>query len=210
MVMININDEICPSCGHPKQDSTKKDMSGKPVCFYCYHRGMHGTVKMLLLCVLHELNERYITADELVERMNIHPINNGRRTFNYYSVYGRLQLITRKNNKLVLRSKKKNPKTKRNLITYRISKKGEKYLKRYLEEWNKGFFVELKPSEYRKKLRSKLENSFKHFSILKKIEDGEYERFSFIFPDGLKDPVFKNKFRKVHVGKKNRMFKIRR
>ena len=91
MVKINIYDEICPSCGHLKQDSTKKDMSGNPVCFYCYYRGMHGTVKMLLLYILNELNGKYITTNELVERMNLHPINNGRRTFNYYSVYGRLR-----------------------------------------------------------------------------------------------------------------------
>ena len=47
MEKIENNLDICKSCGEKKDETLK-------ICFYCYHRGVVGTVKMLLLMVLEE------------------------------------------------------------------------------------------------------------------------------------------------------------
>ena len=54
MIDFDINSETCPSCGFPKMDSTGKDMTGRPLCFYCYFRGRHMMTKVLMLMVLDE------------------------------------------------------------------------------------------------------------------------------------------------------------
>ena len=92
---------MCPSCGGPKGDA-----EGKAVCFPCYHRGTVGTVKMLCLMVLHE-NGKYMTASEIVEAMNNHPANNGKRIFNEKTIKQLLWRLKGKNYKIVLAKKAK-------------------------------------------------------------------------------------------------------
>ena len=69
---------------------------------------------------------------------------------------------------------------------YRIGKrKGVPYLERYLEKWDAGEIVELRPSKFRQKFRKRPENRYKHLAIAKKIKSGEYERFRFLFSRNL-------------------------
>ena len=186
MTLIDINDSICPSCGYPKQDSTGKDMSNAAVCFYCYMRGNLSNLKIFILYVLNEIN-RPVTIYELAEIMTNHPEIKGRCTFTRNRIKKALDLMTRPKNKLILKGKRKNNSKNgagRKVNTYKIGKrKGVIYLEKYLDRWDKGKIVHLKQKKAKGivKILRRPENQFKSLSIKKKIAEGQYDRFDFLF-----------------------------
>jgi hypothetical protein len=197
MTLIDLNNPKCPSCGHEKQDSTKKDMSHAAVCFYCYMRGNISNLKMFILYVLNEIN-RPVTIYELAEIMTNHPELKGRCTFTRNRIKNALDLMTRPKNKLILKGKRKNNSKNgagRKVNTYKIGKrKGVKYLERYLDRWDRGRIVhlKLKKSKGIKTILRQPENRIKSLSIKYKIETGQYDRFDFLFIRDLAKSVDKN------------------
>ena len=186
MTLIDLNDPKCPSCGRLKQDSTGKDMSHAAVCFYCYMRGDISNLKMFILYVLNEI-ARPVTIYELAEIMTNHPALKGRSTFTRNRIKGALDFMTRPKNKLILKEKKKNNSKNgagRKLNTYKIGKrKGVKYLEKYLDRWDRGKIVHLKPKKTKglRKIVRRNENFTKGISIKNKIDEGQYDRFDFLF-----------------------------
>ena len=186
MTLMDFNDPICPSCGRLKQDSTGKDMSHAAVCFYCYLRGDLSNLKMFILYVLNEI-ARPVTIYELAEIMTNHPALKGRSTFTRNRIKGALDFMTRPKNKLILKGKKKNNSKNgagRKLNTYKIGKRrGVKYLERYLDQWDRGRIVHLKPKKTKglRKIVRRKENFTKAISIKNKIDEGKYDRFDFLF-----------------------------
>ena len=95
--------------------------------------------------------------------------------------------MTRPKNKLILTGKRKNrSKTGagRKANTYKIGKrKGVKYLERYLDRWDRGKFVHLKHKKSKGIMRilRRPENRNKSITIKNKLNDGEYDRFDFLF-----------------------------
>jgi len=186
MTLMDFNDPICPSCGRLKQDSTGKDMSHTAVCFYCYVRGDLSNLKMFILYVLNEI-ARPVTIYELAEIMTNHPALKGRSTFTRNRIKAALDFMTRPKNKLILKGKKKNNSKNgagRKLNTYKIGKRrGVKYLERYLDQWDRGRIVHLKPKKTKglRKIVRRNENFTKGISIKNKIDEGQYDRFDFLF-----------------------------
>ena len=186
MILIDLNDPICPSCGRPKQDSTKKDMSNAVVCFYCYTRGSLSNLKMFILYVLNEI-DRPVTIYELAEIMTEHLALKGRCTFTRNRIKNALDLMTRPKNKLILKGKRKNKSNNgagRKVNTYKIGKrKGVKYLEKYLDRWDRGRIVHLKQKKSKglRRILRRNENFGKSVTIKNKIADGQYDRFDFLF-----------------------------
>jgi len=186
MTVIDLNDSNCPSCGRSKQDSTGKDMSHAAVCFYCYKRGDLSNQKMFILYVLNEL-DKPVTIYELAEIMTNHPALKGRCTFTRNRIKGALENMTRPKNKLILKGKRKNSSKNgagRKVNTYKIGKrKGVTYLERYLERWDEGKIVHLKQKKSKGIMRisRQNENRIKSISIKNKLNDGQYDRFDFLF-----------------------------
>lgn len=197
MTLIDFNDLKCPSCGFPKQDSTGKDMSNAVVCFYCYSRGSLSNLKMFILYVLNEI-DRPVTIYELAEIMTNHPALKGRSTFTRNRIKNALNWMTRPKNKLILKGKRKNKSKNgagRKVNTYRIGKrKGVKYLARYLDRWDRGGIVHLnrKRTKGLRRIVQRNENFLKPLHIKKKIDDGKYDRFDFLFIRDLANSVDKN------------------
>ena len=197
MTLIDFNGPNCPSCGRPKQDSTKKDMSNAVVCFYCYLRGDLSNQKMFILYVLNEI-DRPVTIYELADIMTNHPALKGRCTFTRNRIKNALELMTRPKNKLILRGKRKNNSKNgagRKVNTYKIGKrKGVKYLAKYLDRWDRGRIVHLKLKKSKGIMRilRQPENRTKSLSIKYKIETGQYDRFDFLFIRDLAKSVDKN------------------
>ena len=197
MKLIDYNDPNCPSCGRPKQDSTGKDMSNAVVCFYCYMRGDLSNQKMFILYVLNEL-DKPVTIYELAEIMTNHPELKGRCTFTRNRIKNALELMTRPKNKLILKGKRKNSSNNgagRKVNTYKIGKRrGVKYLERYLDQWDRGRIVHLKQKKTKglRKIVRRNENFTKGISIKNKIDEGQYDRFDFLFIKDLVKSVDKN------------------
>ena len=197
MTLIDLNNPKCPSCGHEKQDSTKKDMSHAAVCFYCYMRGNISNLKMFILYVLNEIN-RPVTIYELAEIMTNHPELKGRCTFTRNRIKNALDLMTRPKNKLILKGKRKNNSKNgagRKVNTYKIGKrKGVKYLERYLDRWDKGWIVHLKQKKTKglRRIVQRNENFLKPLHIKNKIDEGQYARFDFLFIKDLVKSFDKN------------------
>ena len=197
MINIDLNDSNCPSCGRQKQDSTGKDMSNAAVCFYCYMRGNTSNQKMFILYVLNEL-DKPITIYELAEIMTNHPELKGRCTFTRNRIKNALDWMTRPKNKLILKGKRKNKSKNgagRKVNTYKIGKrKGVKYLERYLDRWDKGWIVHLKPKKTKglRRIVQRNENLLKPLYIKNKIDEGQYARFDFLFIKDLVKSVDKN------------------
>ena len=186
MTLIDYNDPKCPSCGFPKQDSAKKDMSHAAVCFYCYMRGNTSNQKMFILYVLNEL-DKPVTIYELAEIMTNHPALKGRCTFTRNRIKNALENMTRPKNKLILKGKRKNSSNNgagRKVNTYKIGKrKGVTYLEKYLARWDRGKIVHLKQKKSKGIMRvlRRNENFSKSISIMDKIADGQYDIFDFLF-----------------------------
>lgn len=197
MTVIDLNDPNCPSCGHPKQDSTKKDMSKAVVCFFCYMRGNTSNQKMFILYVLNEIN-RPVTIYELAEIMTNHPALKGRCTFTRNRIKKALELMTRPKNKLILKGKRKNKSKNgagRKVNTYKIGKrKGVKYLEKYLDQWDRGRIIHLnrKRTKGLRRIVKRNENFLKPLHIKHKIDEGQYARFDFLFIRDLANSVDKN------------------
>lgn len=183
----------CPSCGLPKLKKNGEPAPDLTVCFYCYLRGTISNLKVFILIVLDETFEP-VTIYELAEIMNAHPINRDRREFTKNSIYSAIRYMTRDKNKLILvghrKSRGKNS-TGRKLNTYRISRrKGIKYLKRYLDRWDKGNIIHLKQKKATGIMKTirRNENRNKAISIKNKIEKESYDRFKFfMIRDYIKD-----------------------
>ena len=186
MINIDLKDSNCPSCGRQKQDSTGKDMSHAAVCFYCYMRGNTSNQKMFILYVLNEL-DKPVTIYELAEIMTNHPALKGRSSFTRNRLKSALENSIRPKNRLMLKGKRKNSSNNgagRKVNTYKIGKmKGVKYLERYLDRWDRGKIVHLKQKKSKGIMRilRQNENRFKSISIKNKLNDGEYDRFDFLF-----------------------------
>ena len=140
--------------------------------------------KVFLLYVLAE-QTKAVTLDELVIVMNKHPIVKDKKTFIRAGIEQIVKKATNEKNVLILKRNRKKRKTSepgRPMKEYRIGRrKGMPYLERYLEKWDKGEIVELRPSKFRQKFRKRAENRYKHLAIAKKIKEGEYGRFDFLF-----------------------------
>lgn len=195
-IQIDLNDDICPSCGFPKQDSTGKDMSNSSVCFYCYFRGMTGTVKLFLLMCMKKSGLR-LSTKEVMDVLHKSEINDGRRNFKEKNVLDALNNLAGPNKNpdgpkrkysMLSKSKVKNGKVGRPIVRFKyFAVRADKYLDRYLANWDSGRPVGLtykrKKGDW-EKLHS-LEIRNKSRAIRLKIRSGEYDRFDFIFPDGL-------------------------
>lgn len=177
-MIIDLNSETCPSCGG------KKDV-GDVVCFYCFYRGRNGAVKMFILTCLDEI-DKPVTVNELVEYMNEHPINNGRRIFKYRSVSNRLHNLSHKKHRLVKVSTLKQA-VGRPVNLYRINgRRGRRLLKAYLDNWDRGLTINVHRTGWEKKVHMSKWKDCRR-GIKNKFKNGECGRFDFIFPDGLKN-----------------------
>jgi hypothetical protein len=137
--------------------------------------------------VLHE-NGKYMTASEIVEAMNNHPANNGKRIFSEKTIKQLLWRLKGKNYKVVLAKKAKPKGRGRPENLYKIQgKKGRRYLETYLKNWDMGLRVTMKLyRNYYKKHNRDLRSGV----IRMRLKDGVYDRFDFLFPDGLMNPKF--------------------
>ena len=187
-IKIDLNDDICPSCGF------KKNFPNTPVCFYCYFRGNTGATKMYVLMIMKEMGIR-MTTDEIVVALNEHEINDGKKNFRYGAVHKTLNRLAARDKmySVLSKSKVKTGKVGRPVVRFKYHlQRGDKYLDRYLANWDAGRPVGI---DYRqKKGKWERENSLmirnKGRAIRQKIRNGEYDRFDFIFPNGLVDPKF--------------------
>ena len=199
-IQVDIDDDICPSCGFPKQDDTNADMSGLPVCFYCNFRGTIGTVRMLILTELKKTGLK-MSAKEVMTMLNTSEINDGRKVFTQIPVLEHLNSLAgpNKNSDGPMRKYSMLSKSKRKLTGKRGGRplscfkyykvRADRFLDRYLANWDAGRPVGL-PYKRKKgkweKLHS-LEIRNKSRAIRLKLRSGEYDRFDFIFPDGMKN-----------------------
>ena len=187
-IKIDLSNDICPSCGF------KKDVPETPVCFYCHFRGNIGTVKMYVLMVMKEQGVR-LTTNEIVDALNEHEVNDGRKNFRYGAVHRTLNVLAARDNmySILSKSKVKNGKPGRSVVRFKYHlQRADKYLDRYLANWDSGRPVGI---DYRqKKGKWERENSLmirnKSRVIRTKIRSGEYGRFDFIFPNGLVQEKF--------------------
>ena len=177
-IKINLDSEVCPSCGGKKR-------RGDVVCFYCYYRGRNGVVKMFILMCLEELDRR-VTIAELVEYMNSHKINNGRRTFTHGSVAERLRNLAHKKHRLVKVSTLKKQRGRPVNLYIINGRRGRRLLEAYLSNWDDGLTINVHKTGFEAKVHS---GKWKECGrgIRFKLKKGEYERFYFIFPEGLKN-----------------------
>jgi hypothetical protein len=175
-VKIDLESTICPSCGQDKK-------VGNITCFYCYYRSRNGAVKLLILKCLDELN-RSVTVKELVEYMNAHKINDGRREFHYIGVINRLENLSHKKHGLVRKWTRKNG-VGRPVNVYRIShNKGKRMLEMYQKNWERGMTINVR----KKKYEAKWYKHKKHVDgIRANIFKNKYDLWDFIFVDGMKN-----------------------
>ena len=184
-IKIDLSNDICPSCGF------KKDVPETPVCFYCYYRGTIGATKMYILMLLRQKGVK-LTINEVVEGLNECKINDGRKEFKYMATFEILNKMSGKDRMYNILSKSRvlNGKGGRPKVRYKyFAVRADKYLNRYLANWDSGRPVGL---SYKRKQGTwekdhSLEIRKKSRVIRTKIRSGEYGRFDFIFPDGMKN-----------------------
>lgn len=192
--LLNPNDHKCPSCGQPKKNNKGEPAPEYLVCYYCWVRGDLSNLKLFILYVLNEI-DRPVTVYELCDIMNTHPALKGRCTFIRERLKNSLEKMTRPKNKLILKGHRKNRSKNgggRKLNTYKIGKRnGVKYLERYLDKWDRGMIVHLKPKKVKslKRFFYNPEHSSKSISIWHKLKKGQYDRFDFLFVKDLKKSI---------------------
>lgn len=182
-IKVDLSSDICPSCGF------KKDVPETPVCFYCYYRGTIGATKMYILMTLRHEGIK-LNTNEVVLALNKCKINDGRKNFKYMATFEILNKLsgTDRMYNILSKSKVKNGKPGRPVVRYKyFATRADKYLNRYLANWYSGRPVGL---PYKRKQGTwekdhSLEIRNKARAIRTKIRSGEYDKFDFIFPEGL-------------------------
>ena len=182
-IKIDLSSDVCPSCGF------KKEVPNVPVCFFCHFRGEIGTVKMYVLMIMKEMGIR-LTIDEIVVALNENEINDGRKEFKYGAVHRTLNVLASRDKMYSILSKSKiqNGKAGRPIVKFKYHlQRADKYLDRYLANWDSGRPVGIdykeKPGKWERKNSLMIRN--KSRVIRQKIRSGEYERFDFLFPNSL-------------------------
>lgn len=184
-IKVDLSSDICPSCGF------KKDVPETPVCFYCYYRGTIGATKMYILMLLRHKGIK-MSVNEVVEGLNECKINDGRKEFKYMATFEILNKMSGTDRMYNILSKSRilNGKAGRPMVRYKyFGVRANKYLDRYLKNWDSGRPVGL---PYKRKRGTwekdhSLEIRNKSRAIRTKMRSGEYDRFDFIFPDGMKN-----------------------
>lgn len=192
-IKIDLNTDICPSCGFPKLDIEGNPEFGKPVCFYCYYRGRHATAKMYLLLCMRDFGGK-LDINGIADSMNNCRINDGRRNFRLPGVKKLTRSLSSPTNKynILTRTLIRTKKVGRPSIKYRYHNvRGNKYLTRYLDNWDSGRPITLEYESKNGGAKWEKANSLmireKSRAIRNKLRTGEYKRFDFLFPDGLKN-----------------------
>ena len=166
---------VCPSCGYPK-------LSEHPLCFFCYFRGCSNTTKMFFLQVIKECGA--VNVYDLVDAMNHHEMNVFNKVFTYKQVYIRCYNLY----KIKLVSKKNIPNADMTNVIgiHKINKLGADRLGKYWKLWDEGRIVGLMYGNGYKKITRNPINKFKHVEIAKRLRDGEYGRYDFLFAEELR------------------------
>lgn len=133
-----------------------------------------------------------LTINEVVEGLNECKINDSRKEFKYMATFEILNKMSGKDRMYNILSKSKmlTGKEGRPKVRYKyFAVRADKYLNRYLANWDSGRPVGL---TYKRKQGTwekdhSLEIRKKSRVIRTKIRSGEYDRFDFIFPDGMKN-----------------------
>lgn len=190
---MNALETLCPSCNH------KKEYPEQPLCQYCYFRGQHGTMKMIVLKILEEnLNTRKMSIQDIMESLN---------NFEYIGYPMRKQdmkkiLLRLKIGKLITASKDTHKKpmvkvmykgmlVKRRMsgkrkFYYRIRRNGIKILNLYKKRWKMGFTIRSSTSSEKKMPHFRMTTEFKERAgtIRQKLRDKEsdHDLYAYIFP----------------------------
>jgi DNA-binding PadR family transcriptional regulator len=120
-------DDICPSCNH------EKEQADKPLCFYCFYRAQHNTMKMLTLDSISKINRHVFTEDLKDELDNLPFMKKPVKESSLRKLlhrYVKLGLITVR--------KKRTKHAGRPRLSYMISKYGKKMLSKYIHRWKTG------------------------------------------------------------------------
>jgi len=193
-IKIDLNTDICPSCGLQKLDLEGNPEFGKPVCFFCYYRGRHATTKMYLLLCMRDYGGK-LDLYGIIDLLNKCRINDGRRNFRFPGVEKLTRSLSSPTNKYNILTRTqvnlKGGKTGR-YFKYRYHNvRGNKFLNRYLENWDSGRPITLEYESKHGGAKWEKANSLmireKSRAIRNKLRTGEYRRFDFLFPDGLKN-----------------------
>ena len=215
LVKLNIGSVNCPNCGNPK---VKYEL-GQPLCRYCWKINSTWVVKLFLLICLEELNielGRHVTISELKDRMTHHQYNDGRRTFTYEGVKKNLYNYGRQGYRLVTHRKGKARKGQkgRPATVWRVSKKGVKFKKNYLDRYEMGLPAGLYNKNNAKAFHQKM-FVFGYNEKARRIRYNGYHTWAFVFPECFKRSEFQtegehvievNPYNETMIERKKRIF----
>jgi hypothetical protein len=200
------NENLCPACG------TAKDEAGKDkyLCFYCYHRGNHGTVKLLILDIFSNTSQDRLSIQDVVDHLNaivksstpdsLEKIDIG-KPFTFNDIKKLLIRYTKRERTykgktrtlglgLLTAAKSTSPRPDsggRKQLLYKITKKGLKKLKAYKKTWLQGRPLSV-PKRFNKftKHRAKFQMIEKYLAKASMIRglliNNKYPTYAFILP----------------------------
>lgn len=154
----------CPSCGLPKE------LPDKPLCHYCYFRGLANSAKMIYLGIMYGdgTNIKKFSAEELTAEFN--KLSFGDTKLSTVKKY----LVNYKNLRYVSASSIQDGNIGRPKKVYKISEKGINILKEYLKKWKQGQSLLLK-KKHRKFIMT-TEYKDRASAIRGKMNDPEYKK----------------------------------
>lgn len=157
------DDNVCPSCG---LDNT----TGKPLCHYCYFRGLANSAKMVYLGImLGDGKEiKRFSAEELVTEFN--KLSFGDTKLSTVKKY----LVNYKNLGYVGGSSIQDGEQGRPKKIYKITEKGIRILNEYLKKWKAGQSLLLKKKH--KKFKLSREDNERSAAIRGKMQKPEYKQ----------------------------------
>jgi DNA-binding PadR family transcriptional regulator len=159
-------DSVCPSCGLKKGD---KELN-KPLCHFCYFRGLANSAKMVYLGIMlgGGTQIKKFTAEELVAEFN--KLGFGDTKLSTVKKY----LVNYKNLHYVAGSSIRVANRGRPKKIYRITEKGIRILKEYLSKWKLGQSLLLKQKH--KKWKASRDDNERSAAIRGKMQKPEYKK----------------------------------
>ena len=180
------DDSVCPSCGHDKKPK-------QGLCFYCYHRGNHNTLKMITLGILlgYDMNNlttidtrKLATRDlkkfspyEIVDKFN--QLSYIRYPGNIKSFKKYLHKFTRF--KIISASKVRSSKPGRPKLVYRCRISGMKLFQAYIKRWRNGGILLLHKKHQRLQKISTFDRERASSIRGRMINDMNYNSLDYIF-----------------------------
>ncbi len=178
-------DNLCPSCGMVKEDIFRD----KPLCFYCFFRGQHITMRFVILKILAK-SDKKLSVKELLKRLNtLKCIGYPMRKEDL-----KVNLLRLKNYRFIRPAKSNTYRRRggRQKLRYSITKRGRRNLAALSKRWEQGFVMRYnKKSELRmKNFRMTTDKRERAAAIRGKILNKEYDKYKFI----LTNRKYKKKF----------------